>query len=361
MDVTDTSPLKPPTLLLNVFSLQQFLFFILTTTTALTITYYFPSHERYWIILATLICSLISYGLTFKARLSAIIFTGIGMAISSLLAGLLTPIYPLLIIYLFLLIIMGILIRQLFPRYLMLIFYVQVFAIISSVEVQSFAALGDRFISILLGVFIVSFFQIIFVSRFTQHLWWWYCVVSLRELIVLNNEIFSCLLTQHYPVNIYLYEKRLHIQKNKYMSAIYRLRKLTAAMEKNNVVKSSDKLIFMQNKIEHFFDLMLSGSELRRRVTDYATLIIWEPELIAIHNDITLVYSGFIKLVMGKSWHLDISSLQRNIQKLDEIYNHVLTVSSREPLVFLLYIFNLKTFSDELAECYDIFNWRDQS
>src|SRR4029079_8268836 len=100
-----------------------------------------------------------------------------------------------------------------YPRYLLPFFIVSLFAILGAVLVPSAGENSARFNCMMIGVFLIGALQFI--------LWPWYVqdetrfvrLQTLQHLKELTHEIFSCFLHPDYQTNVYLYERRIHLQK----------------------------------------------------------------------------------------------------------------------------------------------------
>src|SRR3990167_1811350 len=89
-----------------------------------------------------------------------------------------------------------------------------------------------------------------------------YRKLALVHLKRLNQEIFSCFLQPEYSDNIYLFERRIHLQKNKCIRAIYRLHDVGIVSQLNELYAN-----------------LMDMAQLRRRVKDYTLFDICRPEL----------------------------------------------------------------------------------
>jgi hypothetical protein len=204
-----------------------------------------------------------------------------------------------------------------------------------------------------MGAAIAAVMQIVFYPYFIRNNLHSYVMISLRNLKKLNNEIFSCLLQPEYADNIYLYERRLHDQKNQFMHTMERLREIShlAKRKMSPEEKISHERLLM--KLDLLFDNMLDYSQLRRRVTDYATLSICSQELTGISQEVDKSIDGAMARMGNKKFYPSIKMLTQKIQRLEDNYHNVLQVAAREPLVFLLFIDSLNAFSKSMEELYE--------
>lgn len=142
-----------------------------------------------------------------------------------------------------------------------------------------------------------------------------------KQLESLNNKIFSCFLEPDYPQNEYLYERRLHMQKNK---CIKKIRNTHSFYEK-------------------LFIIMLDYAQLRQRVSDHHTFSLCRVELIAIQQAINHLLQSPAKLNY-------IETFEEKINRFEDIYQNVLRVTAPDPLVFMLFIDSLRQFGQSARE-----------
>lgn len=141
-------------------------------------------------------------------------------------------------------------------------------------------------------------------------------VVARNSLRRLNQTIFSCFLDPSYPDNLYLFERRIHQQKRKFMRAIIKCRNIQQATNLNQ-----------------FFDAMMNYSQLRWRVTDFNVFSICAKELNALSQAIDSL------IVTDQKNTVEVVEA---LQQLEDIYQQVLQISSPDPLAFLLFIAGVK-------------------
>ena len=167
----------------------------------------------------------------------------------------------------------------------------------------------------------------------------------MRSLSRLTDEFFSCLLQQAYPKNLYLFERRLHVEKQKYFIAMTKLNEpIPHLQEKEQVTMQT---------IEHLFDVLMDCMQLRRRVSDHTIFEVCANELTAISKAIQTMFSAILATLNGKKKLLDEEALKNAIKRLEENYLNVLQVTAKEPLVFLLFISSLTDLRKALVAYYE--------
>lgn len=134
---------------------------------------------------------------------------------------------------------------------------------------------------------------------------------------MLSRDIFACLLQAEYIDNVYLFERRLHESKRKSLLCLAKLR---------------------ESKLDTLFDLLMDMALLRHRVSDHTIFSLCANELSAISEELSKIF-----LEMGGVVRDEIA-LAEKIQLFEDMFHHVLSVTAREPLAFLLFIASLKAF-----------------
>jgi len=149
-----------------------------------------------------------------------------------------------------------------------------------------------------------------------------------RHLCYLTGDIFSCLLAPDYQDNLYLYERRVHKEK---INCLYWLAEL------RNYRGIEDE--------SEWLTLLLDAGQLRRRVTDHTIFGLCSDELMDIEAALIAIipYLGTINSVEP------LAFLTASLDSFDDSFEHVIKVSAREPLVFILFLGALRAFRDAAA------------
>jgi len=133
---------------------------------------------------------------------------------------------------------------------------------------------------------------------------------AINSLERLNDEIFACFLQPSYPDNRYLFERRIHLEKNKFMLSVIELEQL------NLTSFQQDSL----QKLNQLYDLILSYSQLRWRVVDHTIFLLCTDELTDLATCISQVFSKASKHYsrIDKSITFDINGLPDCINRLED-------------------------------------------
>ena len=154
----------------------------------------------------------------------------------------------------------------------------------------------------------------------------------LKKLDQLQKKIFSIYLNGDYTERQFEYEKELHF-------IIFSILKVLGKISKR--CKKIPESVFYVSRLNNIFEIIVSLGSLRYRVKDQAIFEVFTHELSEISNMISHAMSALSK---GKVFFLDKSS----IEALEEIYHRTLVVASNEPIVYLVFINNLKELMKEL-------------
>src|SRR3990167_5161070 len=94
-------------------------------------------------------------------------------------------------------------------------------------------------------------------------------LISIKNLILLNAQIFESFLQEDYQENIYLYERRLHEEKNHCLRGLDLLWKKVEG-------KTAKSLLL---KYDFLYAIMLDYAQLRDRVIDHTVFSLCQNEL----------------------------------------------------------------------------------
>lgn len=335
-------------------AIKRLIYLLLVTLLAFVAEYQFANSEAYWLLWTALALSLLASCDTFMRTMAVICLTGVVAALLAYLAAICAYLMPLLAIYLLIITITCMYLGQHYPKYFLSALMINLLTLLSGGLPATLADYGHRLLFILAGTGMAAGLYLMFWPYFTRNKLQSYLVLSLRHLMQLNNEIFSCYLQPDYSSNIYLFERRLHLQKDKCLVAMRRLFNIIQLIGEKNGIEKNALLNDLFRRLNLLYDLMLDYSQLRWRVTDHSTFAVCDPELTAILNEMNLMFREAISLFAHQSHQLHTARLQETIQKLDDNYQSVLRVAAREPLVFLLFIASLKSFAEEIGRFRDV-------
>lgn len=203
--------------------------------------------------------------------------------------------------------------------------------ILASTQPISLSESISRELYIFVGLAIVGFSQLIFIPHSRRDELKAWLTISIDNLSRLTDKIFSCLTHLNYIDNKYLFEKRLHSQKNKCIQSILHLK--------------NERLLNQCNKL---YNLLLGCAQLRHRVTDFTIFGLCAEEMQSLLEALNICFSDLIKLIFKPDQTFDPSQLENSIARFEQIYQKVLQVTAKEPVVFLLFISDLQLLPKEL-------------
>jgi hypothetical protein len=340
-------------LMMTSFSIKRLIYLFLVTGVAFAIQFYSTNPQSYWVVWSALTLAMIMSGNTFSQRLLIIVLTGIAIACLSFIAAAIAKLVPLLALFYFFVTLVCVYMAQQKPKYFFPLFLINLFTMVAGLSPVTLTGNIDRIIYIFAGTMTVLFFQMIFWPHFIRNEIRTLIKMILRNLIQLNKEIFSCFLQPEYPENIYLFERRLHHQKKRYLQLMGQLRLAEEIIRAKEQTESRMIIHSIITRLEFLYDIMLDYAQLRRRVNDHTIFAVCADELSAIANEIDKIFLELIALFAHKNPLMDATGLEAKIKWLDESYHHILQVASREPLVFLLFITSLRFFHENLTTFYN--------
>lgn len=329
----------------NSLSIRRLIFLIFIIFTAFSLKYVTKCQESYWTILsAFLLCQI--GGLSFKERLVSILMTTVIAALIAFLAGLL-PSVLWSAFFLLLLTGMGVFLGLVHPKSYFPSFIVIVLGIVSLMLPVSFSFALKRFLFVLAGGMLVFFSQLIFLHRFWQNELRSLTTMLLNDMRKLSDVIFACMLQPEFIDNLYLFEKQLHVQKNRVLSKISLFLKMTQTANPPLLPKTRQSLDEVIVHFERLYANLSDCAQLRRRVSDHTIFLVVAAELRKVCSAIESLFNAMIYLFSCKTYAFDIPKLKQSIELLEDNYQRALQVTAREPLVFLLFIANLQMLASE--------------
>lgn len=323
---------------------KQCLYFILVITTAIALIMKFPFQQNEWIMLMASALALTFTGITFINRVTqllitaAIIFITVFMtilfSINHLEAG---PI----ILLPFSAAMTSIAFTKK-TNYVYSFFIATFFAMVMTNQTMLEDDVIGWLIACSIGLLIALIYQLIFLPQFATKQWQSLIQQATNELIQYNDQLFTCFLEGEYPDNLYLYEHRLHEKRLAYLQTIEQCQVFNKKI-KNHFLSSA-----MEKNQQLFMNLM-SCSLLRWRVSDHTIFALWRQELLPVVDEIDHLLMQQRNLIGKQLINLNVEKLSEKIDRLEDCYQHVLQVTSREPLALLLFIFHLRMLTITLS------------
>lgn len=194
--------------------------------------------------------------------------------------------------------------------------------------------------AVLISLGVVLAGQIILLPFFARDEYRWCKKRVLHRLSRLSENIFACLISSGYVDNLYLFERRIHKQKIKCLT------RMALLAQREQAAASSDAAAY---KMQKLFEMLLDIGQIRRRVTDHTVFALCVDEMKGIDHAIRNVFAAL-------AGHDDdqqdaaLTKLEKYVTQLESTFEHVLRVTAREPLVFVLMLAGLKELIKECRE-----------
>lgn len=320
---------------------RRLIYLILVVLTALAVEVRYVSGQGYWVLWAGLSLAIIVGGGGFAKRLSITLVSGVLLSVTSILANTLTLYPPLLVVYLISLIYFAMLFIQRDPNHHYSVFTVLFFTILSAALPTTLVGGIDRGCDIFVGAIIACVYQCIFLPAFYRSEINAKIYQMIESLVKLTDEIFACFLQPAYAENTYSYERRIHVQKKRFIGLLqYAIQMDTKKNHYHAMLVSLEKI----------FELLLSCALLRVRVTDQTIFAVCHQELTDIYEELRLNLNEMLNVFKRKNSYLNTQGLLDRIERLENNYQTVLQVTAYEPLVFLLFISSLKDIKEEIEK-----------
>lgn len=313
--------------------------------------------QSFWIVWSTFVFSLISLGQTFYRRIGLIALLATISALAAFIASLCAYSIIALAIFLFLLTFACILFVERYPEFLLIAFVVPIFGILGGSITSSFSGHFFKLFLILGGGVIVMMAQFMFFYKFQMDQAHYWLLIAVEHLKVLSDEIFSCF-QPAYTNNVYLFERRIHLQKTRFMRAMYKIREFHKALglksiAPDEVLAQDDDARDIVSPLENLYDILLDCSQLRNRISDSTIFSVCTQEMNGLITEINELFTQ-LKSSIDKRIKVDFSTLAltQKIMRFDELNQNVLQVTAREPSGFILFIASIKKLEQEMQTFY---------
>lgn len=213
-------------------------------------------------------------------------------------------------------------------------------AVLSMQTDGTLTAALDHAEAALAGIVVVLAAQVILLPYFNRDEFRRSKKQVLHRLSRLSENIFACLISPEYSDNHYLFERRIHKEKIKCLTAMALLAQREIAAEATDVTA---------DKMQTLFEMLVDIGQIRRRVTDHTVFSLCTDEIKGIDLSIKNMFAAFASGESGQQ-EAALSVLVRYITQLESTFEHVLRVTAREPLVFVLMLASLKTLAQQCRE-----------
>lgn len=320
----------------NLSALRRLVYLLLSIGLAIYFAEQFAFEDQVvWLIIATLFFGGYVIGYTFLQFIITIVLSGLLGALSVGIFSYLT-IWPMSWFIAFsVAVFVFTIIAEAFPRYafvcltlnILILLTFQMFPIDQTeIATRVLFILGAMVITLLSALTLFPYFLKHNIHSTIRN--------YLRHLHKLNNEIFSCFLDPNYPDELYLYERRLNLEKQQLNNILKYLSHLSCYIKNPEKKDNFEKCL---THLRNIYAALLNVSQLRWQVSDHSIFRICSDELKFIQANINAV------MFQTKN----ISALKDAIQRFEGIFQKVLQVTAREPVVFLFFIDSLQSLAKQ--------------
>ena len=151
-----------------------------------------------------------------------------------------------------------------------------------------------------------------------------------RALAEFTQTLFAGLAASYYPQNTYSVERALHFSRTRCLSVI-------DAWQRVGVPTDLQATLM---RLQETFTLLIDASQLRFRISDFTVFGLCADEIHGLGN-------ALVAALRQLEYHqqlapAELARLQQALAQWDVIYQQVINVSAREPVVFVLFTEALK-------------------
>jgi len=287
-----------------------------------------------WLLAPALLFLNVSLETSLWQRSAMIIFTGSIAVIGILLGSLLAPYLAAQAIFLILVIGACTYFAALYQHYAYALFAVSFLVLLSIHGDNGYEPALVRAEITAIGVIVVLAAQLVLLPFAAANEYQRCKVLVFKSLGDLVTEIFSCLTSPAYPENIYLFERRVHVQTTDCLS------KMAALAQRARAAGVNSETVY--NDVLSIFEILMDLSQIRWRVSDHTIFRLCSIELSEIDTSMTATLNAFPHV--GKPAELEkcIVAFERSINRLEDNLEHIVKVAAREPVVFILFLSALK-------------------
>lgn len=303
---------------------------------SLSLYYFYPSSQAYWLIWSAIVFSLVRPQPTLSHHLFMLFIGGVVSAAIAFLATMAAVNIGLLAFFLFIVTVSCVSAALYFPSIFLLCFLTNLFANVSGgISVPISLALS-RSGFILLGMIIVILLNIVTWQR-PKQLFRHYYSEFFFFISTLTDGVFACLLKQDYKENRDNYEWHLQQMKNKVFCVLDKMDKMSYIKEPTH------KKIFQS--LVHLYETLLDITRLRYQLSDLSILKVCAQDLNAIAEALESILRG---LISYKKDEAALGQLAKNIEELESVYQNALQVVAQEPVSFFFFLHRLRMLHQQL-------------
>ena len=323
-------------------SVKYLLYLLLANSSALFVYFRWPSPQSDWLLWATFFFALAAPLNQPFMRMLSIVLASLLVASGVFLAGLL-GVHPFFIaIYLSAITFVCVWWAIQRPSDAYLAVAANFLILIAANSTPPLSENIDRAVYILCGGAIAAFFQLMFAPCYARQQLSFWTIKTIEDLSLVSQELFACFLRPEYADNVYLFEKRLHLCKMRFIRSMASLRDSIGAP-----ALAAEHLNQRVRRLDLIFDVLMDCAQMRRRVSDHTVFALCTGELKGVSVEMQNVFRQMIGVAKKRQEVVDTQGLAERIRLFEDNFQSVLRIVAREPLAFLLFIASLKNLSEE--------------
>lgn len=323
-----------------MISVQQAIRTFIVAIGAFLLYDYLHWAQGYWIVLTALFLIQIRLNDFFRKNISAILLSGLLIAINVSCVFFISPYFYLLALYFFVTTFLSVYVSYRNPNYFLAAFFINVCGVLS------IGAQHDVANSVLCGTGVAILgCALIWPPRVKKNLQL-KLACTLQGINRLQAKLFFIYFKRDYAERHYVYEKELHVIRMQIFTAINQARSLI------NKIPSLGQAHYQAviGQLDMLIELVIALGNLRYRIRDYSTFELCEKEFKSITAILSATINNISAQLLGKKIVANENQqLQTSIEAFEDVYRNTLVVVSKEPLDFLIFIQNLSAMDEVLS------------
>jgi hypothetical protein len=325
--------------------LKPLLFYVLTALLGLELAFALPYAEDYWLLLSVLAAFYLANTQIIPQTNPSFICLGLVIALLVSVSGALGVALWWQASFLVGLVLISVGVGVWRPRYWRAVFITNYLVMLGAAfSVNTMDAL-QRYFFVALGFLLVGVMRWIFFRKTSVRLMKWIFANCLRKTAALSDAIFSVYLTRNYQEQLFVYERKLHWQRNAFSFA-------RNALARFDNTKRPAFVKLLEN-IEQVYEILLAIGLLVYRVSDHSTFEVANKELLALGDSV----ATYLKALAAQLPHgrMDApTTLTDAIQELQDINHDALQVVAPDPMVFILFIQDFKALHARFIQMIEV-------
>jgi hypothetical protein len=313
--------------------LKPFIFYLLTALLGLVLALVFPYAESYWLVLSILAAFYLANTQIVPQTNPGFICVGLVIAFLVTCSGYLLGFHLCQGIFLLVTVMVSVAIGVWQPRFWRSIFITNYLVVLGAAVGTDTTDALQRYFYVATGFMLVAGMRWIMFHSSTARQLKWFFANCLIKAAALSDTIFTVYLARDYQEKLFLYEKKLHWQRNAFLISLTTVRNV---LNRFNYPKRAEFIKLLQY-VEQLYEILLALGLLGYRVTDHSTFEVANKEFLALGEGV----SAYLKALAAQLRRGKLAvptNFAEAIQELQDINNDALVVVAPDPMVFILFI-----------------------